>query len=451
MKYRKSKYNYVCSDGKSGLLIFNSARGLKGLLKAEGIAKAKVEALLDNTTIDGNFSEYSIEAQLVNAGIFVEDIIDEDKLLKEMYKKTVVPEMLSLTIIPTERCNFRCVYCYENFENNDMADETINNIAEYVEKNIDGYKGLYVSWFGGEPLERMDVILKLSRCFIEICKRHQKRYLAGITTNGYSLDWSTFQQLRKLFVVDYQVTLDGLKSRHNRARRTSEGGDTFERIITNLKAISRGTKSSSFQITVRTNLTNSAMYEFDEFIDFYIKEFGDDKRFSLLLRFVMDMGGNAIHEIEEEIMKDEQIEQMYERLLKRERLPDFTTDIFLNPGEAVCYAAKENTYVLDTEGNMHKCTVCFEDKKAFTLSCVGKIGNKGEFIKNIPNHEKWICKSLCPNVTRCFFAPICLGESCPKHRVIDRAQFDTCPFERRFLSQLLRVADKQGISTIIKG
>ena len=46
-----------------------------------------------------------------------------------------------------------------------MSEETQNAIISYVKKQIQNYDGLRISWFGGEPLLRMDIIRRLFAVF----------------------------------------------------------------------------------------------------------------------------------------------------------------------------------------------------------------------------------------------------------------------------------------------
>lgn len=63
-----------------------------------------------------------------------------------------------------------------------MNDTVQEAVIAYVRKNIHKHTGLYISWFGGEPLEALDVVEKLSRAFQNICKVAKKTYSAGMTT-----------------------------------------------------------------------------------------------------------------------------------------------------------------------------------------------------------------------------------------------------------------------------
>ena len=62
---------------------------------------------------------------------------------------------MSLVIMPTEKCNFKCKYCYETFRKGKMSPAVQDAIINYVKKNIRNHTELAVIWFGGEPLEAL--------------------------------------------------------------------------------------------------------------------------------------------------------------------------------------------------------------------------------------------------------------------------------------------------------
>lgn len=72
-----------------------------------------------------------------------------DLLYKDYLKSC---NFLQLIILPTEGCNFRCTYCYENHENKKMLPETKESIINFVEKNISKYTALRIEWFGGRTV-----------------------------------------------------------------------------------------------------------------------------------------------------------------------------------------------------------------------------------------------------------------------------------------------------------
>ncbi|HDV5968694.1 TPA: 4Fe-4S cluster-binding domain-containing protein, partial [Staphylococcus pseudintermedius] len=116
-------------------------------------------------------------------------------------------EKLQLIIMPHQNCNFRCAYCYEKFEKNKMSEDVQKSLVKYVERKLQDdskIKMLLVNWFGGEPLLAKDVIYNLSEEFMRICKDKKVKYVSQITSNGYLLNYETFNNLLKYNVLYYQ-------------------------------------------------------------------------------------------------------------------------------------------------------------------------------------------------------------------------------------------------------
>ena len=60
---------------------------------------------------------------------------------------------LELTLFVTERCNFRCTYCYEDFSKGRMRPDVVAAVQTLIRTRAsDGLKELHLSFFGGEPL-----------------------------------------------------------------------------------------------------------------------------------------------------------------------------------------------------------------------------------------------------------------------------------------------------------
>lgn len=92
---------------------------------------------------------------------------------------------LDLTILPTESCNFRCVYCYESASNQHLTKEGERAIVKFVQQNVRKYRHVRLAWFGGEPLVRKDQVLRITKAINDICKSNGVLFSARMTTNAY--------------------------------------------------------------------------------------------------------------------------------------------------------------------------------------------------------------------------------------------------------------------------
>lgn len=213
-KYKISKYVYVDRQGDIYYL-YNTNK-----IDMIYMSKERYQLLKDNLESDALNVEQDGIKYLLDKAYIIKSEINENRIADYTYIQSCHSNrQLLLTILPTEGCNFRCEYCYEEHKNNVMSDSVQKSIIKFVRNNIRFYGGLVVSWFGGEPLLYPEVIEKLTDEFKKICKIHKKPYSSIMTTNGYLLDFEMFLRMKKCNVMNYQITLDGLAEIHDKRIR----------------------------------------------------------------------------------------------------------------------------------------------------------------------------------------------------------------------------------------
>ena len=137
----------------------------------------------------------------------------------ERLLECISDRLLQLIILPTEACNFRCVYCYETFEIGKMKRPVITGILALIKKRLPDLNRLVLSWFGGEPLLAVDVIQAISEQVLSVLPNYPRvRYYADMSTNGYVLDTELFQRLLGWNIRTYQISFDGPEEVHDRKR-----------------------------------------------------------------------------------------------------------------------------------------------------------------------------------------------------------------------------------------
>ena len=75
----------------------------------------------------------------------------EPSSFDEQLAASVRADRLQLILLPTEQCNFRCTYCYEDFAIGRMTPEVVSGVKNLIDRRADGLSHLQLSWFGGEP------------------------------------------------------------------------------------------------------------------------------------------------------------------------------------------------------------------------------------------------------------------------------------------------------------
>lgn len=279
-------------------------------------------------------------------------MIDDSKVLASFD-----PRRLNLFILPTERCNFRCSYCYEDFKIGTMKPSVVKGIKNLIAQRADDLSLLEISWFGGEPLLAKKVIYEISEHIESLKDAHQLEHRAGMTTNGYFLDASTFANLISLGITSFQISLDGPERSHNLSRRLANGGQTFDAIWKNLVECKR--EKRHFNIMLRVHFSADTLKEAFLLTHLINKEFGSDQRFSIFFKGIEKLGGK----------NDDKIQTLSKAALK-EALDELkgasslsTHDIKADSGCYICYASKPNSLVIRANGRIAKCTVDFFSEK----------------------------------------------------------------------------------------
>lgn len=167
---------------------------------------------------------------LRKGGFVLEDAADEVKIVKFAYNSNKYDRMgLGFTVAPTLRCNFACTYCYEQAEENQdrrdgqnaaMTEAVQQELLKLVEQAAKTVKGVYITWYGGEPLLTKDIVFGLSEKIIAIAEENKIGYSAGMVTNGYLLaeDPDMVRKLKDSRINFVQITFDGPPDTHNRRR-----------------------------------------------------------------------------------------------------------------------------------------------------------------------------------------------------------------------------------------
>lgn len=434
MRYKQSKYNYMMREGKE-LLIVNFKKGISSFKVITDEDIPIIEQYLSIACVDLKEPD-STQKILIENGFWIPEDHDENREVELLQTDYIYNTTLQLIIHVTKNCNFRCKYCFIDFENKKMEPLVQDEVVKYVRKNINKYSGVYVSWFGGEPLMGMDVIRSMSEKIISICQKAKKPYMAGITTNGFLLTSDTIKELISYKVYSYCITLDGLKDSHDNQRVLANGNPTFDIIINNLKYIKNEIHFKYLNICIRTNFTKITLARIDDYLSFFYNEFGDDKRFSMLVKLASDWGGERIESIRNTLLTPLATKQIYERIIFNDNPLSIDNVTSLYFGGMTCNAARRNKYTISSDGIISKCDTPCEE------TMIGSIDENGWHI-DADKEARWLMAYKEPATSECnscLFKCMCFQGACPKKK-INGNQSAACP-KPLFESQLLTIFKK---------
>lgn len=287
---------------------------------------------------------------------------------------------MHLIVMPTEQCNFRCSYCYEDFEIGAMSDAVWSGVAALVERRVPELRSFELSWFGGEPLLAAERVVGLTQRARDLAVTHGVQFGSDITTNASLLRPRLFERLTFAGVGLYQITLDGPAAVHDRFRTTVSRRATFDEIRANL--LHALATDHSFSFVIRIHVREELRDHLAEMADLLAEL--DDPRVSFFFRGISDLGGPHSGDIP--TMDPARCDELCAVLQELAGTAAPRTSGFDPSEDAVCYASLPSSWVIRADGTLGKCTVALTDSR----NSVGRITADGQLDINSPDVRPWI-------------------------------------------------------------
>lgn len=263
---------------------------------------------------------------------------------------------LHLILMPTEACNFRCTYCYEDFKHGRMAPEIVRGVKRHLTQRAPDLQMLSLTWFGGEPLLTLDIVASIMRHAARLTARHPMLQVnSNMTTNGYLLDRAVLDRLLELGVRSFQVSLDGGRTAHDQTRLRADGGATFDRVWGNLVAMR--THAGEFDVVVRVHVHRGNVGEIESFVEEYARDLRGDARFVLFPKPVAPLGGPNDGTFP--FLERAAAEDIARDIVRRARALGLEA-VEAEHLQPICYAARGNSFLVRADGRLGKCTVALD-------------------------------------------------------------------------------------------
>ncbi len=290
---------------------------------------------------------------------------------------------LNLILLPTEKCNFRCTYCYEDFALGRMSPELVNGIKRLLEKQMPKLDSITLSWFGGEPLLAPELVLDISRHVGALCRQYQVSLgECSITTNAYHLNLELAGALQRCGQSHFHITLDGPEATHDRTRIRVDGRGSFKKIWTNLLAL----RDSELDIKVllRLHLFKNNLDTMKYLMPELTREFGDDPRFSVYLAPIEDYGGEGVKTLG---VLNGMSRQELVRVTEFHSTPWYRDAKSSNGSPpSVCYAAQARSFAIRSDGRVVKCTHALDDPR----NEIGYLDRHGALLLDKSKMQPWL-------------------------------------------------------------
>lgn len=417
-----SRFN-VWSLNDQGLILFNTLTCALALFEKEH-AKTAHNALekRDPVAIPSDFIDGMVED-----GYLVADNCDEfrsiQKACQERRSKT---DECFLCVILTMRCNFKCLYCFEEHRDEDLSGPETEKVKKMLKKLTSTARKIEVDWFGGEPLISFDVLHATNDLFMDIARSSGVEYSHSITTNGFLLNDEVIKYLAATPLSLLTITLDGPPDIQDRFRPLKKGGQTFWTVFNNI----RNAVESGLKVSIRVNVTNQNSSRILELYKL-LEQHGLKNKVEVNLQAVVSSPANPCESI---CLSGRDFAGVALGIYKQAAKDGW---IVLPPTEKMkalgfCVSEYPNRLITDLRGNLYRCGQMFE------TGSVGSLGEDGSIILDAAKNEMWVDKNPLQfaECRDCAVLPICMG-GCNMKRFVTGT--DYCLNWKHNMSGLLEV------------
>lgn len=391
--YEMTCYNVIkdLQNGKS--VIFNTISRAIYKLDTEYINQLKKVPIvdLDDLTRD----------ELLKSYIIHEKGTEETKISKFAVSAIKAQtKSIALTIIPSKKCNLRCVYCIQNnlFDVNEEVEidkEIIDKIVNWISRYIELWKveEIKVLFYGGEPLTTdKDVLTYLFDSFEKL----PIDVSMEMVTNG-TLVMKHKELMER--INEYRITIDGLPDLHDKRRVFAGGNGSYKTIIENLKEI---VKYDVEKLVIRINVDKDNREVLKETVDKIMEDLSVKN-----LKFVL----HPVQPYNDVVT----IESLHEDLKETGRLMADCLKYLQKKGNKIsmwtldCGVSSMSLWVFDTEGSIYKCLehTGHVEERVSTLYQDSMTANFYEIMDRTYDSE----------CMRCIYFGICLGGCYRQHQL----------------------------------
>ncbi|MEK3879722.1 radical SAM/SPASM domain-containing protein [Paenibacillus sp. FSL M7-0420] len=394
--YTASKFNLYFDDGDSNFL-FNSHTGAFVSLDTE--YQSSVRLLKE-----GRLKEIPVihVDKLKEAGFMIGKEVNENLFYTYITNKSKYSEQfLGLTIATTLQCNFRCPYCYEEHLDSYFDENKEQALLEFIKNHMVGKETLSITWYGGEPLLQKEMIRRVSKELIAECDEKNINYNFSMVSNGYLLSRKVAEMLvNECKVTSVQITLDGGPDTHDQTRYLRSGDGTFHKIMENIKDV-----YDLLNIVIRVNVSQNNVEDVHKLFPILLEN-NLNKKVGLYFAPVTSHEGTC-QSVSESCLLTEEFSKWEMELIKHADLLGFDMGKMYpsNLGGSVCTAVNNNSFVIDSEGDLFKCWNEVGKKEL-------RVGSITEGLANAARYVEWVEWQFPDKCNECSIFPLCKGR-CP--------------------------------------
>ena len=148
------------------------------------------------------------------------------------------PSFATFCINISNACNLKCDYCFnQNKNGTSLKFEDIKDYLDLCFESFPNKDKYFIDLSGkGEPLLFLSLIFKIKEYCDIISNKLQREVLVSFVTNGVLLTKNLANSLQDKGIL-FGVSIDGNREIHNKHRKDTSNGETYDLVINNVKNI----------------------------------------------------------------------------------------------------------------------------------------------------------------------------------------------------------------------
>ena len=334
-------------------------------------------------------------------------------------------DAINITIYPTQECNARCFYCFENGERREpMSMETAEKVVSYITHNVTVDDEVVFRWFGGEPLVGAHIIDYITEN-VDAYFKGKLKFSSIVTTNGFNISDDLIKKAKeKWHAKKFHLTIDGYQEEHDRRKNYYDKSiDAYKKLIEDMTKL---IKAGIF-VVCRFNLDKKNITQLDEIMH-DLEQF---KNSDLFYIHTTTLRRPPYAPLEDYILAQD-YDWAYDLIWRKMFSYGFYDGIkHILPLRlrGNCLACVMNEVLINSEGKLFKCL-------QHTTEDSHKVGDCTTGVVFNENYLEWLDVSIKrEQCQKCAYLPMCSG-GCKEYWYENRPEISPCAREKTYFNTL---------------